>query len=47
MPFGYPGVKSRPRLLLNDGNRVGSLQAIFSPGHTPGHMAYLDFRDGH
>jgi len=44
--FGYPGVKSRPTLLLNDGDRVGSLRAIFSPGHTPSHMAYLDVRDG-
>jgi len=44
--FGFPGVKSRPTRLLNDGDRVGSLQAIFTPGHTPGHMAYLDLRDG-
>jgi glyoxylase-like metal-dependent hydrolase (beta-lactamase superfamily II) len=29
-----------------DGDLVGSLRAIFSPGHTPGHMAYLDLRDG-
>lgn len=43
---GFPGVKSQPTLLLNDGDRVGSLQAIFSPGHTPGHFAFLDVRDG-
>jgi glyoxylase-like metal-dependent hydrolase (beta-lactamase superfamily II) len=44
--IGFPGAKSRPAGLLNDGDRVGSLQAIYSPGHAPGHMAYLDLRDG-
>ena len=44
--IGFPGAKSRPTRLLNDGDRVNSLQAIFCPGHTPGHMAYLDVRDG-
>ena len=44
--LGFPGVKSRPNRCLNDGDLVGSLQAIVSPGHTPGHTAYLDVRDG-
>lgn len=44
--FGFPGTKSQPTLLLNDGDRVGSLQAVCSPGHTPGHMSFLDTRDG-
>jgi glyoxylase-like metal-dependent hydrolase (beta-lactamase superfamily II) len=44
--LGFPGVNFRPSLLLNDGDRLGSLQAIFSPGHSPGHMSYLDVRDG-
>jgi len=44
--LGFPGAKLPPTILLSDGDRVGSLQAIFSRGHTPGHMAYLDVRDG-
>lgn len=44
--IGFPGAKSDPTLLLKDGDRVGPLQAVLSPGHTPGHMAYLDVRDG-
>lgn len=43
---GYPIVKTTPTRLLQPTDRIGSLEAIGSPGHTPGHMAYLDHRDG-
>jgi glyoxylase-like metal-dependent hydrolase (beta-lactamase superfamily II) len=43
--FGFTGAKAQPGRLLVEGDRVGSLQAVASPGHTPGHMAYLDVRD--
>ena len=43
--LGFTGAKSRPSRLLVEGERVGSLQAVASPGHTPGHLAYLDVRD--
>ena len=33
-----------PDVLLGDGDSVGSLKAIATPGHTPGHMAFLDER---
>ena len=43
--LGFTGAKSRPSRLLVDGELVGSLRAVPSPGHTPGHMAFLDVRD--
>ncbi len=42
---GFPTVQARPTRLLEEGDRVGSLRAVSSPGHTPGHMAFLDTRD--
>jgi glyoxylase-like metal-dependent hydrolase (beta-lactamase superfamily II) len=43
---GYPGAKTRPTRTLHAGDSVGSLEVIASPGHTPGHVAFLDRRDG-
>ena len=43
--MGFTGAKSQPSRLLLEGDRVGSLQAVSSPGHTPGDIAYLDVRD--
>jgi glyoxylase-like metal-dependent hydrolase (beta-lactamase superfamily II) len=41
----YPVCKTKPTVLLHDGDRIGSLEVIATPGHTPGHMAFLDTRD--
>jgi glyoxylase-like metal-dependent hydrolase (beta-lactamase superfamily II) len=35
----------KPDRLLKPGDRVGSLEVVESPGHTPGHVAFLDVRD--
>jgi glyoxylase-like metal-dependent hydrolase (beta-lactamase superfamily II) len=43
---GYPGAETRPTRTLNHGDTVGSLEVIAAPGHTPGHVAFLDRRDG-
>jgi glyoxylase-like metal-dependent hydrolase (beta-lactamase superfamily II) len=37
-------LKTRANVLLKDGDQVGSLTAIESPGHTPGSMSFLDTR---
>lgn len=40
-----PGkIVTRPDVLLQDGDRVGSLLAVSTPGHTPGSMSFLDSR---
>ena len=41
----YPGAKTQPTRTLSPGDRVGSLEVIAAPGHTPGHVAFLDTRD--
>jgi glyoxylase-like metal-dependent hydrolase (beta-lactamase superfamily II) len=42
---GYPICKTKPTQLLHEGDRIGSLEVIATPGHTPGHIAFLDTRD--
>jgi glyoxylase-like metal-dependent hydrolase (beta-lactamase superfamily II) len=43
---GWPKVTTPPTRLLEPGDRVGSLRVVSAPGHTPGHIALLDERDG-
>jgi glyoxylase-like metal-dependent hydrolase (beta-lactamase superfamily II) len=43
---GFPGAKTRPTRTFEAGERVGSLEVVASPGHTPGHVAFFDTRDG-
>jgi glyoxylase-like metal-dependent hydrolase (beta-lactamase superfamily II) len=43
---GVPGIKSQPTQLLAEGDLIGSLRAIETPGHIPGHLSFLDERDG-
>lgn len=40
-----PGARSRPTHTLSEGELFGSLRCINTPGHTPGHMSFLDERD--
>lgn len=42
----WPGAKTEPTRTLEPGDMVGSLEVVASPGHTPGHVAFLDRRDG-
>ena len=43
---GYPGAETKPDRLIEAGDRVGSLEAVAAPGHTPGQLAFRDTRDG-
>jgi glyoxylase-like metal-dependent hydrolase (beta-lactamase superfamily II) len=43
---GLPGIDARPNRLMAEGDLVGSLHVIDTPGHIPGHMSFLDERDG-
>jgi glyoxylase-like metal-dependent hydrolase (beta-lactamase superfamily II) len=43
---GWTDVAARVTRELSPGDRVGSLEVVAAPGHTPGHVAFLDTRDG-
>lgn len=41
----WPKLETKPDVRLQPGDRVGSLEVVASPGHTPGHVSFLDTRD--
>jgi glyoxylase-like metal-dependent hydrolase (beta-lactamase superfamily II) len=41
---GWHTCSTQPTRLIHAGDVIGSLEAIDSPGHTPGHVAYIDRR---
>jgi glyoxylase-like metal-dependent hydrolase (beta-lactamase superfamily II) len=41
----WKDIETKPDVLLSGGERIGSLEVIASPGHTSGHVAFLDTRD--
>jgi glyoxylase-like metal-dependent hydrolase (beta-lactamase superfamily II) len=43
---GFPKVDVTPSALLSDGEVYGSFLVVATPGHTPGHLAFLDTRSG-
>ena len=43
---GYPICTTTPTRFLKPGDVIGSLEVVASPGHTPGHLSFLDRRDG-
>ena len=45
MRGSFPGTRTQPTRTLVPGDRVGSLEVVAAPGHTPGHVAFLDTRD--
>lgn len=42
---GLKGTNTKPSRMIADGDMVGSLRVIETPGHTPGHLSLIDERD--
>jgi glyoxylase-like metal-dependent hydrolase (beta-lactamase superfamily II) len=42
---GWVITKTAPTRLLHEGDRIGSLEVIATPGHAPDHVCFLDTRD--
>jgi glyoxylase-like metal-dependent hydrolase (beta-lactamase superfamily II) len=50
-PLGDDGFAHRfevtaPTRLVEDGERIGRLEALWTPGHSPGHLCFADVRTG-
>lgn len=45
LPGSWPKLRTTPDVRLREGDRVGSLEVVATPGHSPGHVAFLDTRD--
>jgi glyoxylase-like metal-dependent hydrolase (beta-lactamase superfamily II) len=43
---GLPGIASSVTRALREGEAIGPFLCLDTPGHIPGHMAFLDSRDG-
>jgi glyoxylase-like metal-dependent hydrolase (beta-lactamase superfamily II) len=41
-----PGARTAPSRVIAPGERIGSLEVVAAPGHTPGQLALFDARDG-
>jgi glyoxylase-like metal-dependent hydrolase (beta-lactamase superfamily II) len=46
VPGSWPKLATVPDVRLGGGDRVGSLEVVPTPGHSPGHVAFRDTRDG-
>jgi glyoxylase-like metal-dependent hydrolase (beta-lactamase superfamily II) len=45
LPGSWPKLETKPDVRLAASDRVGSLEVVQCPGHSPGHVAFLDSRD--